>query len=205
MMLPLAGKTVLEVGAGIGDHTSFFLDRGCRVTSTDARPELLEVLKQRFPEAVTAQWQLEDSAPESLDKHEVLYAYGILYHTHNPEIVLERFSSLCSEVLLLETCVSYGDKPEINLVDERPEDPTQAYSGKGCRPTRIWIFRKLQSLFEYVYVTKTQPWHAEFPIHWGDGPTEPPREFQRAVFIASRTPLDSDKLSLTLLDRQERS
>ena len=39
--LPIAGRSVLEVGAGIGDHTAFFTDRGCRVTATDGRPELL--------------------------------------------------------------------------------------------------------------------------------------------------------------------
>src|SRR5688572_10851078 len=35
--LPIAGSTVLEVGAGIGDHTSFYLDRGCTVTTVEAR------------------------------------------------------------------------------------------------------------------------------------------------------------------------
>ena len=31
--LPIAGRDVLEVGAGIGDLTSAFLDRGCQVTA----------------------------------------------------------------------------------------------------------------------------------------------------------------------------
>src|SRR5207344_1132901 len=35
--LDLAGKNVLEVGAGIGLHTPFFLERGCDVTVTDGR------------------------------------------------------------------------------------------------------------------------------------------------------------------------
>jgi len=37
--LPIAGRDVLEVGAGIGDLTSFFLDRGCSVTAIEPRPE----------------------------------------------------------------------------------------------------------------------------------------------------------------------
>ena len=37
--LPIAGREVLEVGAGIGDLTSFFLDRGCSVTAIEPRPE----------------------------------------------------------------------------------------------------------------------------------------------------------------------
>ena len=49
LALPLVNKTVLEVGAGIGDHTSFFLDRQCRVTVTDALDENLDYVRSRFP------------------------------------------------------------------------------------------------------------------------------------------------------------
>src|ERR1700682_5619401 len=35
--LDLNNKSVLEVGAGIGDHTTFFLDRGCEVLCTAPR------------------------------------------------------------------------------------------------------------------------------------------------------------------------
>ena len=45
--LPLHGKKVLEVGAGIGDHSSFYLDRGCEMLITEARPENLEILRLR--------------------------------------------------------------------------------------------------------------------------------------------------------------
>jgi hypothetical protein len=31
--LPIGGRTVLEVGAGPGDDTAFYLERGCRVTA----------------------------------------------------------------------------------------------------------------------------------------------------------------------------
>ncbi|MBL7145631.1 MAG: class I SAM-dependent methyltransferase [Phycisphaerae bacterium] len=48
--LDISDSTVLEVGAGIGDHTGFFLDRDCQVVSTDARPENLEILRNRYPD-----------------------------------------------------------------------------------------------------------------------------------------------------------
>src|SRR5579863_6438912 len=47
--LPLAGKTVLEAGAGIGDHSTFFLDRGCPMVISDGRPANVRYLKKRFP------------------------------------------------------------------------------------------------------------------------------------------------------------
>ena len=33
--LPIHGSSVLEVGAGIGDHTTFYTDRGCAVVATE--------------------------------------------------------------------------------------------------------------------------------------------------------------------------
>ena len=42
-------KNVLEVGAGIGDHSSYFLDRGCSVLTTEVRPENLKIIKQHHP------------------------------------------------------------------------------------------------------------------------------------------------------------
>jgi 2-polyprenyl-3-methyl-5-hydroxy-6-metoxy-1,4-benzoquinol methylase len=48
LRLPLSGKRVLEFGAGIGDHTSFLLDRGCTVTVTDAPEENVRFARTRF-------------------------------------------------------------------------------------------------------------------------------------------------------------
>lgn len=155
--LPLSGKTVLEVGAGIGDHTSFFIDRECAVTCSDARPDLLQILHDRHAGIVTYLWDVESAPPQSIPVCQIVYAYGILYHTLQPKTVLENFASLCSEMLLLETCVSFGDEELVNVTPERPNDPTQAMRGFGCRPTRPWIFSNLKRLFPFVYVTKTQP------------------------------------------------
>src|SRR5437588_11693402 len=68
--LSIAGATVLEVGAGIGGHTSFFLDRGCQVISTEARPENLEVLCLRYPEVQVKRLDLDNpdsSVEETFD------------------------------------------------------------------------------------------------------------------------------------------
>src|ERR1700730_18661 len=51
LSLPLTNRSVLEVGAGIGDHTSFFLDRGCTVVTSDARSENCDIIRQRYPDA----------------------------------------------------------------------------------------------------------------------------------------------------------
>ena len=202
LMLPLAGKTILELGAGIGDHTSFFLDRNCTVTVTDVREENLVHVHKRFPLVGTRIFDIEGTSTPDLPSHEIVYAYGLLYHLADPASALIRMSSLAKEMLLLETCVSFGTNEAINQVPEDVTDPTQAAHGMGCRPTRLWVFNSLSRLFDYVYVPRTQPWHEEFPTDWLAPPPANTTGLFRSVFIASRTPLDSPMLANSLLNVQ---
>ena len=48
--LPIWSRTVLEVGAGIGDLTSFFLDRDCTVTSIEPREVNVGRFRARYSE-----------------------------------------------------------------------------------------------------------------------------------------------------------
>jgi ubiquinone/menaquinone biosynthesis C-methylase UbiE len=87
--LDIAGKNVLEVGAGIGDHTAFFLDRGCRVVTSDARPASIEKLRERFASQKNVsvrqidldQPHLSGAGDEVFD---IVYCYGPLYHLGRP-------------------------------------------------------------------------------------------------------------------------
>ena len=101
LSLDLAGRKVLEVGAGIGDHTSFFLDRGCRVTALEGRLENVEILKSRFPSVETSWLDLDDDEIRHLGRFEIVYAYGVLYHLAEPRRAIARMSAWCSDLLLL--------------------------------------------------------------------------------------------------------
>jgi SAM-dependent methyltransferase len=201
--IPVAGSRVLEVGAGIGDHSSYYVDRGCQITITEARPENLDYLRVRYPDQHVRGLDMENPAPLDSAPFDVVHCYGLLYHLKNPEQALEFLSRNTQKLLLLETCVSFGDTEAINLVGEVQNDPTQACSGTGCRPTRPWVFKQLQRLFLHVYLPKTQPNHEEFPIDW-TAPAAWKGKFSRAVFVASRAPLDNPQLVPNLLDRQTR-
>jgi hypothetical protein len=200
--LPITGKTVLELGAGIGDHSSFFLDRGCALTVTDAREDNLEVVKQRYPMVPSFVLDIETASPQSMPQHQIVYSYGLLYHLNNPSHAISLFSEWSSELLLLETWVSFGKELAINIVAEDGANASQAASGVGCRPTRAWLRAELQKRFEYVYAPITQPSHAEFPTDWTRPQSWPEGVPSRAVFVASRQALSSDRLTLELPDFQ---
>jgi len=202
--LPLAGRSVLEVGAGIGDHSNFYLDRGCRVTITEVRAENLRYLRRRYPQAEVRRLDI-DHPPSTFEggPWEVIHCYGLLYHLNDPEGALAFMAKHCSGMLLLETCVSFGETEDVNRVAERQGSPTQAFSGTGCRPTRPWVLSRLKEHFAYAYVPATQPNHEQFTLDWR-APEKHTADFVRAVFIASRAPLTSPLLLDTLPAEQRR-
>jgi hypothetical protein len=124
--LPLAGRTVLEVGAGIGDLTGFFLDRGCAVLSTEGRPENYELLRTRFDWMETRLLDLDDSDEGFDPRTEIVFCYGVLYHLRRPAEALSFLARACTSLMLLETCVAFGEDERLEIVEESKEDASQA-------------------------------------------------------------------------------
>jgi cyclopropane fatty-acyl-phospholipid synthase-like methyltransferase len=210
--LPIAGGTVLEVGAGIGEHTTFFLDRGCKVLSTDGRSENLEAFRERFDgyahyengqNLEISQLDL-DAPPEDFPQpFDIIYCYGVLYHLSDPGAAISFLARQCSSLFLLETSVSLGDEEKVQHGSENPQFVSQSIHGQGCHPTRPWIFSRLKEEFPFVYMPTTQPWHDQFPLDWTtQKPT--PGVALRAVFVASRHALESPLLGQSIPARQIR-
>ena len=201
--IPVFQKSVLEVGAGIGDHSHYYLDRGCRMTITEARHESIAYLRARYPEAEIKHLDM-DNPDERLDeKFDVVHCYGLLYHLKNPAAAIAYLAARNTFLFFLETCVSFGAGLRENFVAERQQDPTQSITGTGCRPTREWVFAELHKHFEHVYCTCTQPNHPEFPVDW-TRPDLHHAPFSRAVFVGSRRPLQMPTLIDYLPDVQSR-
>jgi NAD-dependent SIR2 family protein deacetylase len=169
----------------------------------DARQDCLDVLKQRFPDVQTVLCDLNAPAPlHALGAFDVIHCYGILYHLEDPAPLVAYMGEACSRFAIVETCVSPGKSSRVEIVSETHEDYTQSSSGRACRPSRTWVFEELGRAFPYVYLTRTQPAHPEFPIDWNALENAPP--LIRSVFVASKEPLDLPALSPVLLDVQER-
>ena len=213
LKLDLHGKSVLEVGAGVGDHTSFFLDRDCSVISVEPRAENCELFAAAMRSLHSAgyhkaskvglvQGDVESLGRLIVDQFDVVYCYGLLYHLADPRSAIEAMAARCRGLLLLETCVSFGNQDELNPIRELQADPTQSFYGLGCRPTRNWVFKNLKTFFPFVYAPLTQPAHEEFPIDWL--PPYPQQLLVRAVFVAARHPITNDQLVDYLPGHQRR-
>lgn len=205
LRLDLDRRHVLEVGAGIGLLTEFFLSRGCSVLSTDSRPENVAEMRRRYPGRNVCSLDLE--RPDEISAigiFDVVFCYGTLYHLSNPETALRALAKV-SSLILLETCCAPGDTEEVNVVPEQLNVRNQSSSGQGCRPTRPWVLRHVRELWGHGYLPLTQPDHREFPLAWtGLHRDVRPTENTRAIFVGSRVPLDNPLLVETIPEMQSR-
>lgn len=202
LRLPLQGRDVVEFGAGVGDHSSFYLDRGCQVLATDARSENLALLDRRlchhphYERLRTAVVNVE--RPFDLGRRfEVVHCYGLLYHLADPGAALERMAASCASLFLLETKTDPGGTETVMTGRENSAEPYHSFSGHNARPTRAWIERELRHHFDHVFFPKTTPAHEEFPTDWADL-SSVPDGWPRTVVVASREPLRSDWLQASI-------
>jgi SAM-dependent methyltransferase len=201
--LALSNRRVLELGSGPGDHAGFYVERQCAVVAVDARQSCLDELKRRHAGVQTVVCDLNEPAPlADLGPFDVIHCYGILYHLENPSRLIAYMGQVCKELAIVETCVLADKSSRVELVNERAADYTQSSTGRGCRPARRWVFEELGRFFPFVYHTRTQPNHPEFPVDWNHLTSALP--LIRSVFVASKRPLDLPSLSPELLDVQQR-
>jgi SAM-dependent methyltransferase len=196
--LDLTGKRVLEVGAGIGLHTPFFLERNCDITVTDGFPNNVEEIKRRHPALTSFVLDLEqDVSLEQLGHFDVIYCYGLLYHLGNAESALRRMSEI-SDLLLLETVVSTSTGDDISFLADHSGN-NGSIIGRACRPSRLWVLNQLKKNYGYGYVTATQPNYPDFVTNW-ESPNHSPT---RSIFVGSTTPIENNPLLVTTVPMRQ--
>jgi SAM-dependent methyltransferase len=193
--LPLAGKSVLDVGAGVGYLARELAGMGCRVHCVEGREDNVAVLKQRHPDIPATVGDAERFDLASLGRFDAVFCYGLLYHLENPIAALRNMAAACGELLLLETTVCDAQAPLLQVLDEPPSS-NQALARVGNRPSPAYVAYALNRVgFGHVYAPRVPPEHGDFRFewrndlaHWRDG------RLLRCIFVASRAPLDNGKL-----------
>jgi SAM-dependent methyltransferase len=197
--LDLQNKRVLEIGAGIGLHTPFFLSRGCTVVVTDARLDNVEEARRRLPGVEVLQLDISNTSDISyLGRFDLVYCYGLLYHVGNPDQVLTRMASVCDDKILLETCVNTDVEKTLLTVNDSGGNNSSA-TGSGCRPSRAWVLDQLNQLWGHGYISRTQPSFHDFVLDWRND-----TGMTRSIFVGSRQPLALSTLSTVPLQQQQR-
>ncbi|MBS1855715.1 MAG: FkbM family methyltransferase [Acidobacteria bacterium] len=198
LRLPLAGKSVIDAGCGVGHLSQYFAGQGCRVVCVDARPENLARLRELYPGRETHVINVESDPLARLGRFDIVFSYGLLYHCENPIAALRNLASCCDEMLLLETVITDHPRAIYQLTDEPREVKDQAVAGFGCRPSPAFVAMALSRMgFPFVYTTRSRPAYPDFQVEWkGDGECQRDDHLLRCIFIASRRQLDSPSLEL---------
>lgn len=196
--LPIDGRRVLEVGAGVGHLTGFFVDRGCSVVVTEARSENVSELRRRLPTIDAREADVEESL-QHLGSFDVVFCYGVLYHLESPLRALRNMADVCNDLLLIETMVCDSRSAVLRLEDET-KSVNQALRGLAHRPSPSYLALALNRIgFDHVYIATDPPDHPDYRFSWLDNmDTARSGALLRGVFVASRKPLRRPSLSLLL-------
>lgn len=136
---------MLDVGCGIGTDAINFARAGADVTVVDISKKSLELCKKRFEVfSLKAKFILGNAEDlENKEKFDLIWAFGVIHHTPNPQKMLKQLA---------------------NLLNEQGEIRAMVYSKISyklfflMRETGIWDFSKLDQLIsEYSEAQSSCP------------------------------------------------
>jgi SAM-dependent methyltransferase len=200
LALPIDGRTVLDVGCGVGHLAQFFVERGCKTVCVDGREENVSDLRARYPSLEAHAADVETDPLARFGMFEIVFCYGLLYHLENPVAGLRNMASVCEDLLLLETVVTDHSEPIAKLADEPNVTQNQSLGRFGVRPSPAFVAMALNRLgFPFIYAPKTPPDHPDFHFDWTnqmdwsrDG------HLLRCIFVASRREIRNTALMRVL-------
>lgn len=196
LSLPFSGKSVIDVGCGIGRFSTFFEEQECDVFCADGRAENIEKLRELYPSRKCAVVDVESPDILTYGIFDVVFCYGLLYHLADPFGFIKSTSKICREMIIIETCILDAKEPVLRLVMEDQQNVTQSLHPMGCRPSASYVITCLRlSGFEYIYKPVTLPDHPQFKYKLRNDYSYLKRgHLIRDIFIASRCKITNASL-----------
>lgn len=174
-------KKVLEIGCGIGTDSINFARAGAKLTVIELSSKSLEICKKRFEIFnLKADFYLGNSEELSsflpIDKYDLVYSFGVIHHTPNPEKTIEEikiYMDIGSELkLMLYSKFSYKlfwvmkttNQWDFNKMEEIIAKHSEAQT--GCPVTYTFTFNEIKELLngfriEDMYKTHIFPYKIE--------------------------------------------
>lgn len=127
------GKKVLEIGCGIGTDSINFARNGAKLTVCELSENSLEICKQRFNVyGLTANFYLCNAEELTkyipIEKYDLIYSFGVLHHTPNPDKSINEIKNYMDENSELRIML-YAKNSWKSFMIEAGLDQPEAQSG----------------------------------------------------------------------------
>ena len=106
------GKKVLEIGCGIGTDTINFARAGAKVTAVDLSEKSIEIAQQRanlYEQDIKFYCgnaeELSNFVP--IDKYDLVYSFGVIHHTPQPERIVAELQKYMSPTSIFKIMVYF--------------------------------------------------------------------------------------------------
>ncbi len=184
MNLPLAGRTIFEPGAGVGDQTEWLLKQGpSQIYVNEVRDENREIIKERFGEdsrVTILPGNLEVCLSEFEFKVDFVFCYGVYYHLN--EIlwdfpIMQGFARI-GETIALDYLAGNNSTASYGY-----DNPSTSLSQYGIRPEPETLLNVMKNIWGFAYQPKNQ-------LDWHD----PVASEDRRIAVASHSSLDNEQL-----------
>ncbi len=186
---PLALRTAIDVGCGLGYFSKLLASHGLEVTAVDGRQQNVEEAQARHPGIQFRRFDAEDSSLRSLGQFDLVFCFGLLYHLENPLLAVRHLHAMAKTLLLVEGVIFPGDEPIMGLVDEAQADD-QGLNHFAFYPTEACLEKMLyRAGFSFVYRFEQMPEHPDYQDEKGTPKV-------RTMLGASRAKLTSKLLKL---------
>jgi SAM-dependent methyltransferase len=159
---PLALRTALDVGCGLGYFSGFLRSAGFDVTAIDGRQSNLDEAERRNPEIRFLRFDAEDPTIRSLGKFDLVFCFGLLYHLENPMLTIRHLKEMTGELLLVEAVIQPGTEPMMTLIEETP-DEDQGLNHIAFYPTEACLLKMCyRAGFTHAYTFSVKPDHPHY-------------------------------------------
>lgn len=144
------GKKVLEIGCGIGTAAQSFVEAGATYTGVDISKTSLDLALQRFDVlGLKGDFYLVDGEEISsivpIDEYDLIYSFGVIHHTPNPEKLMSEIKKYMGKDTALRVMLYATNSWKSYMIEaglDRPEAQDE------CPIANTYTPDEVHSLFE---------------------------------------------------------
>lgn len=115
---PLALRSAIDIGCGLGHFSSSLSSLGLRVVGVDARQKNVDEARRRHPDIEFHVLDAEQVFTSRFGQFDLVLCFGLLYHLENPFRVIRNLAGLSTKLALIEGVVYPSSEPIMALLDE---------------------------------------------------------------------------------------